>query len=221
MSFINANIPPVDCYIRKEFLFNQEEHHGEFEEGFLFGVTSLMNKTLLFNFMSKGGGHFCRLPIHAFCHKLDAPKQSLNDLVTWNNFSYYIGVVRYDYLITFCKAKVKLRDNKVYLGNYLFTVDYANPDKDLPAQDFGLSESPYDHKSANLYKLDNGNFAIQPNNRVLYVDASYIEPYKQVPRWKAQNDEWRVSKGDWKLEGDYFYDISSRDSKEEKNESSK
>lgn len=211
MSFINANIPPVGCYAKKEFLFNQEEHYGEFEEGVLFGVTSLMNKTLLFNFMSKGGGHFCRLPIHAFCHKLDAPKQSLNDLVTWNNFSYYIGVVQYDYL-TFCKAKVKLRDNKTYLGDYLFTVDYAHPDKNI--LDLGVSESPDDHKSANLFKLDNGNFAIQPNNRVLYVDASFIEPYEKPPRWKAQTEEWRVSKGDWKVKGDYFYDISSKDSKE-------
>jgi hypothetical protein len=204
MSFINANIPPIGCYIRKEFLFNEEEHHGEYEEGFLFGVTSLMNKTLLFNFMSQGGGHFCRLPIHAFCHIKNAPKQTLNDLVTWNNFSYNIGVIQYDYL-TFCKAKIKLRDNNVYLGDYLFTVDYAHPDKNLP--NLGVSEDAYDHKSANVYKLDNGNFAIQPNNKVLYVDASYIEPYKDIPRWKAQTKDWRVSKGDWKTKGDYFYDI--------------
>jgi hypothetical protein len=204
MSFINANIPSIGCYIRKEFLFNQESHHGEFEEGVLFGVTSLMNKTLLFNFMTKGGGHFCRLPIHAFCHKLDAPKQELNDLVTWNNFSYYIGVIKYDYL-SFCKAKIKLSDNKVYLGNYLFTVDYANPDKNLP--DLTVSEDPYDHKSANLFELDNGNFAIQPNNRVLYIDASYIEPYKEIPRWKAQSSEWKVSIGNVRIKGDYFYDV--------------
>lgn len=212
MSFINANIPVIDCFIRKEFLFNQEEHHGEFESGFLFGVTSLMNKTLLFNFMSSGGGHFCRLPIHAFCHKKDAPVQSLNDLVTWNNFSYYIGVIRYDYLATFCRAKIKLRDGQIYFGNYMFTVDYANPDKDLINQDFGLSEDPYEHKSASLFKLDNGNFSIQPNNRVLYVDASFIEPYTEVPKWRAQKSEWKVPEGEWKVEGEYFYDINKMES---------
>ena len=31
MSFLVANIPPVKCFVRKEFLYNQEQGHGELE----------------------------------------------------------------------------------------------------------------------------------------------------------------------------------------------
>jgi len=204
VSFINANIPLIECYIRREFLFNGEEQNERFEEVIIFGVTSLRFRTLMFNVMTKGGGHFCRMPIHAFCHTKNAPKQTLKDLVTWNNFSYDIGVIRYDYLAD-CKAKVFLRDNKPYLGDYLFTVDYAHPQKNN--LDFDYSEDPDDHKSANLIKLDNGNFAIMPNNRITWSDTSFIEPYKEIPKWKANTKIWEIPKNGWKAEGDYFYEI--------------
>lgn len=206
MSFINANVPLIECYIRKEFLFNEKEHHGEYEECIIFGVTSLRFRVLLFNAMTRGGGHFCRLPVHAFCHKLDAPKQKLEELVTWNNFSYHVSVIKYDYLSD-CKAKVFLRDNKEYLADYLFTVDYAHPDKN--ELDFDYSEDPDDHKSANFMKMNNGNYCVVPNNRVLWSDTSFIQPYKVVPKWRPNTVVWEVPKSGWKTEGEYFYDVVS------------
>ncbi len=200
----NVNIPLIECYIRKEFLFNGEEHIGEFEDAIIFGATSLRNRVLLFNVMTKGGGHFCRIPIHAFCHNKKAPNQKLEDLVIWNNFSYWINVIKYDYLVD-CKANVFLKDNKAYSADYLFTIDYAHPEKNIIDLDY--SEDPDDHKSANLMKLDNGNFAILPNNRILWSDTSFISPYIEIPKWKAQTIKWEVPKSGWKAEGDYFYNL--------------
>jgi len=31
MTFLVANIPPVKCFVRKEFLYNHEKGHGELE----------------------------------------------------------------------------------------------------------------------------------------------------------------------------------------------
>ena len=31
MTFLVANIPPVKCFVRKEFLYNHERGHGELE----------------------------------------------------------------------------------------------------------------------------------------------------------------------------------------------
>ena len=38
--FLNANIPPISCYVRKEYLRNLEDGHGEFEEAAVFGIKS-------------------------------------------------------------------------------------------------------------------------------------------------------------------------------------
>jgi hypothetical protein len=35
MTFLVANIPPVKCFVRKEFLYNHEKGHGELENGFM------------------------------------------------------------------------------------------------------------------------------------------------------------------------------------------
>ena len=208
MSFINANIPLIECYIRKEFLFNEEKHEGEFEDVILFGITSLRFRVPLFNTMTRGGGHFCRMPIHAFCHKKNAPKKKLEELIIWNNFSYDIGIIKYDYLSD-CKAKVFLRDKKTYIADYLFTMDYAHPQKNYI--DFDYSEDPDDHKSANVMKLEDGNFCIAPNNRILWSDTSFIEPYKEIPQWKPNTKIWEVPKNGWKVEGEYFYDIVKKE----------
>jgi hypothetical protein len=31
MTFLVANIPPVKCFVRKEFLYNFQKGHGEYE----------------------------------------------------------------------------------------------------------------------------------------------------------------------------------------------
>jgi len=32
MSYLNANIPPIYCKIRREYLYDLREHHGEVED---------------------------------------------------------------------------------------------------------------------------------------------------------------------------------------------
>ena len=32
MAYLNANIPPIYCQVRKEYLYDLKEHHGESED---------------------------------------------------------------------------------------------------------------------------------------------------------------------------------------------
>ena len=67
-------------------------------------------------------------------------------------------------------AKFYAKDKKFYSGSYLFTVDNASPD--LNIIDTSYAEWPEDHKSFNFIQLDNGQYAAQPNNRCIFLDAA-------------------------------------------------
>jgi hypothetical protein len=38
MSYLNANIPPIYCKIRKEYLYDLREHQGETEDCVVFAI---------------------------------------------------------------------------------------------------------------------------------------------------------------------------------------
>jgi hypothetical protein len=67
-------------------------------------------------------------------------------------------------------AKFYAKNKQFHQGNYLFTVDNASPD--LNTLDTSYSEWPEDHKSFNFIELDNGQYAAQPNNRCMFLDAA-------------------------------------------------
>ena len=47
MNFV-ANVPYIKCYIRKEYLYDLEKGHGEFEECVLISVKSMQGRALMF-----------------------------------------------------------------------------------------------------------------------------------------------------------------------------
>jgi len=69
MAYLNANLPPIYCKVRKEYLYDLKEHHGESEECVIFSLTSISGRALLFNIMLPNGACYWRLPISAFFQK--------------------------------------------------------------------------------------------------------------------------------------------------------
>ena len=57
-------------------------------------------------------------------------------------------------------------------------------------------------------ELDNGNFAAQPNNRILWHVNSFTTK-DEIPDYKVQNNEWNVENKDWVTEDTdkFFYEI--------------
>jgi hypothetical protein len=167
---LNANIPPIDCYVRGNFFRNQIDSHDKYFECVIFGVSSVQNRSPLFHFMMEDGGLWWRMPINAFCTKPGVPEVDLHELVLWNSFSPYVAVTKFANL-TNLKMSYRDRQKNVVQGKYLFTLDWHNPDSNR--LDDGYSETPNEHKCGHVIQRDDGNFAIQPNNRVRVFEPSF------------------------------------------------
>ena len=170
MPELNANIPPIDCYVRGNFLRNQEDSHDKYFSCVIFGVSSVQNRSPLFHFMMEDGGLWWRMPINAFCKEPNTPEVDLHELVLWNSFSPNVAVTKFANLANL-KMSYRDRNRNVVSGKYLFTLDWHNPDSNR--LDDGYSETPNEHKCGHVIQRDDGNFAIQPNNRVRVFEPSF------------------------------------------------
>ena len=168
---------------------------------------------ILFNIMLTNGACYWRLPISAFFQKshdrAKVPDMSIDELELWNCFSYYPSVHHYSYLSS-QRGKFLGKDKKFYKGEYLFTIDWAHPDSNILDTDH--SEIPQEHKCAHILELDNGNFAAQPNNRILW-NLSHYTTDKYWPDFKVQNTHWTVENKDWVTEDTdrMFYQIEDKE----------
>jgi hypothetical protein len=177
VAYLNASIPPIECYVRGNYLRNQEDSHDKFFNCIVFGVASVPNRSPLFHFIMQDGGVWWRAPISAFCSKKDAPVEDLNQLVLWDSFSYYISVNQF-YALKNAKMQYLDRQGHKKFGRYLFTLDWAHPE--FNEINFGYSETPNEHKCGHVIELDNGNYAIQPNNRIKVFDASFVTKPNEI-----------------------------------------
>ena len=46
--FLQANLPPIELYVKKEYLYDLEKGHGELVEGLWVSVKSIQGRTLYF-----------------------------------------------------------------------------------------------------------------------------------------------------------------------------
>jgi hypothetical protein len=152
------------------------------------------------------GGLWWRAPISAFCWK-ECEHQELTELTLWDCFSNVFSITEFS-LLKQKKIFYKNRENKQVSGTYLFTIDWASEETD-----FGFSESPSQHKCGHVIKLDNGNFAIQPNNRVLLFDPSFTTKFGELLTERKVNTHIFTAENTpkWKTEDsdNFFYDVEN------------
>jgi hypothetical protein len=159
--------------------------------------------------MLPNGACYWRLPISAFFQKhfsrTEVPNMSVDQLELWNCFSYYPAVTEFDFL-SGQRGKFLGKDKKFYHGEYQFTIDWASPE--VNEIDCEHSEIPQEHKCAHILALDNGNYAAQPNNRILWSVSNYTTD-RSWPDYKVQTTEWSVENKDWVTDDtdDMFYKI--------------
>jgi hypothetical protein len=187
MAYLNIPIPVVDAYVRGNFLRDQQDSFDKKFECYIFGMTSIPNKTPLFHFMMPDGGLWWRMPLHAFCWRDDAPEQELDELVLWDSYSYYPSVTTFPMLRNSPVEFVSRRKVK-YRGKILFTLDWAHEDRTVP--NVGYSEHPAQHKCGHFIMMDNGNFAIQPNNRLVVFDSTFYSNKELLINRKYNTREW-------------------------------
>jgi len=209
MAYLNANIPPIYCKIRTEYLYDMDEKKRGERDCVIFGIASISGRALLFHVLLPNGAVYYRLPISAFFQKRfsrdQVPDMRPDELQLWNCFSYWPSVHVFDFLAGI-DGKFRGKDKNFYPGNYLFTVDWAHPEPNI--LDVEHSQIPQEHKCAHILALDNGNFAAQPNNRILWHVNNYTTE-SDWPDFKVQNTVWDVEGSDWITEDTdkMFYEI--------------
>jgi len=174
VAFLVANLPPIHCYVRREFLYDFEKGVGEYEPCIWVSIKSLRSQAFRIEaYLPRYGALYDKLPLHAFVSRdknlnteLFLP---LDVLQIWDCFSYDIAIVQKSFLRNL-SCKFYAKNKTFYHGDYLFTVDNASPDMNII--DTSYSERPEDHKSFNFIQLQNGQYAAQPNNRCIFFDAA-------------------------------------------------
>jgi len=208
MSFLVANIPPTKVYVKKQYLYDHQKGHGEFVEGVWVSCKSIQGRALYFEtYLPEYGALYDKLPISAFVGSPTELDIELEELELWDAFSYHITVIEKASLAG-CKAKYLAPSKKFYTGEYLFTIDSCHADKNI--LNTGYSEVPEEHKSFNILLLDNGHFAAQPNNRVIFYDKSLTPAKTLIPDFKVSTIEYNVeTESKWTAGDDtnYFYDL--------------
>lgn len=213
MAYLNSNIPPLYCSVRKEYLYDLKSHHGQSEECVVIGFASISGRAILFHALLPNGAVYYRLPISAFFQKhlqrTKVPDMQVHELQLWNCFSYHPSVHHFDFLSS-ARGKYKGIDKKFYPGEYLFTLDWAAPDSNI--LDIEHSEIPQEHKCAHVLALDNGNFAAQPNNRIIWNIPSFTVK-DNWPDYSVQTTYWNVeNKGLVTEDSDkMFYEVNKKD----------
>jgi hypothetical protein len=82
MSYLVANTPPIEVFIKKEFLYDFEvdkngkfQGNGEFESAHWITTKSIPNQALYFeSLLHDYGALYDKLPLHAYVWKTDIKK---------------------------------------------------------------------------------------------------------------------------------------------------
>lgn len=192
MSFLVVNLPPVHCYVRKEFLYDFKSGHGEFVPCIWVSLKSIRGQAFRIEaYLPEYGALYDKLPLNAFVSRNEnlGDMLPLDHLQIWDCFSYNATIIQKPFLKNL-SAKFLSKDKTWYHGNYMFTVDHASPDTNII--DTTYSEWPEDHKSFNFIELQNGQYAAQPNNRCLFFDAASNPVQMKFPDFKVCTKLYRV-----------------------------
>lgn len=207
MAYLLANIPPIEVWVRKEFLTDFSGGEGEYLKGNWVTVKSIPNQALYFEtYIWEWGALYDKLPLHAFVWKTDVEEfYTLGSLQLWDCLSYNISVITKQ-SIRNSRCEVLMKTDKRQPGTYLFTVDTCHSEPNEP--NTGWSETPNEHKSYNIIRLDNGQFAAQPNNRILWKNQSLTgEPPSGRPPFRFSTRTWLCESEDsWSSGDGYNYE---------------
>lgn len=203
MSFV-CPLPPIKVLVRPEYLYDfQCDKDAPLVEGIWCSVKAIKGEAFRFEtYLPEFGALYDKLPISAFVapalkdglKMVDLP---LDVLQIWDALSYHVTVVEKP-LLKGLRAQFFAKDKKVYQGEFMFTLDTCSPDPRIP--DFTFSETVDEHKSYNVLKLDNGQFALQPNNRCQFFDPAFNPQDMKQPDFKVATKKYRVEQhAKWRL----------------------
>ena len=214
-NYLNVNIPTFFAGMDIVFLYDETPHpRNEKVPVEVFQYTSIPQRCGLFSVMTEYGSQHARVPVHYLwsLENTNYTAYPLDWLQLWDSISPYTSVT----ILEYCKnraAMIWLKDHTQHKAKYLFTLDWCMG----PQYQFGYGEYAAGHKCGHVFVGDGGQYFIQPNNRVLWMDGgSWITKPIGKPDWKIFSQEFSCehSGSRWISESDdelYFYTFKERE----------
>lgn len=163
---MNSNIPYIHCYVNGKFIGVEG-----WEECYVFAVTTLLNRPLLFTAHLESGAVYSRLPLVAFSPIPEGHKMDKRDCDPWGSISPVNQVIRFDYLKDY--AVLRNRENPEDTeGRYLFSIDAISE---------GYAEDPEQHKILHVVEFDD-HYAALPNNMIHFPDTHFTTKIRRYKR---------------------------------------
>ena len=223
MSALICNLPSVEVWVRKEYLTDHQSGHGEFVKGVWVSCKSIPGRTFYFEtYLPEYAAMYDKLPISAFVSapETPSPDMDLPNLQFWNCMDYGVVAVTKQFIGSM-DYELYTRDFGIQKGTYICTIDNYHQDPEVV--DYATSENPAEHKSHNLIELENGQYALYPNNRMRIYDNSLTPVEPKMPDFKVSTQYYQVENGFERLgmgrEDEYFWKTSKeRKIEEEKTE---
>ena len=209
-NYLNLDIPVFCSYLDTSFFYDKKpDINAERVPVEVFLYTSIPQRCGLFSIMTEYGSQHARVPIHYLrTDQSGGTDYPLDWIQLWDSISYYASVNINSYTKNRA-ANVVLKNQRLEKVKYLFTIDWCFGTH----YQFNYGEMAAGHKCGHVFE-GNGQYFIQPNNRVLWMDGgSWIgKKFDKKPDWKVFSQEFSceqtgnrwVSKSD---EEEYFYEF--------------
>ena len=219
MPALICNLPSTEVWVRKEYLTDHQFGHGEFVKGVWVSAKSMPGRAFYFEtYLPEYAAMYDKLPISAFLSKPETPDPDMNlpNLQFWNCMDYGVVAVQKQFIGSM-DYELYTRDFGIQKGTYVCTLDNYHQDPDVI--DYATSENPAEHKSHNLIELENGQYALYPNNRMRIFDNSLTPENPKMPDFKVSTQYYQVENGFERLgmgrEDEYFWKTAQERKKEE------
>jgi len=190
-----VNLPAKNVYVRKEYLTDHQTGFGEFVEGVWVSAKSIPGRAFYFEtYLPEYGAIYDKLPISAFLDRPETPQPDLDlpNLQFWNCMDYGVVAIQKQFIASM-DIELRTRNFGSISGEYLFTLD--NYHSDVNIIDTNVSEDPQEHKSHNCILIENGQFALYPNNRMRIYDLSITPETPKTPDFKVSTKYYQVENG--------------------------
>ncbi len=216
-NYLNVDIPIFIAYLDTNFLYNKPPSIGSDRIPVeVFNFTSIPQRCGLFCVMTEYGSQHARVPIHYLrVHDAGGSNYPLDWIQLWDSMSYYCSV-KIDQYTKNRAANIILKNKTYQKAKYLFTIDWSFG----PQYQNGYGEISAGHKCGHFFEGEDGQYFMQPNNRVLWMDGgSFVsKTFDKKPDWKVFGLEFSCENtgSKWVSESDeemYFYDFKEKNIK--------
>lgn len=213
-NYLNIDIPVFIAYIDTSFFYNKPpDINANRIPVEVFNFTSIPQRCGLFSVMTEYGSQHARVPIHYLrVNESGGTDYPLDWIQLWDSMSYYASV-KIDQYSKNRAANVLLKNKTLHKVKYLFTIDWCLG----PQYQSGYGEMSAGHKCGHVFEGD-GQYFIQPNNRVLWMDggAFISKKFDKKPDWKVFSQEFSCEHtgSRWVSESHeelFFYEFKEKD----------